>query len=72
MSRSNTRWNPDDYTECWSLRMLRRFREHTAWLAVIYEDLRPLGKGFVKFTALPFGCFASLDVLEQVVVALLM
>jgi len=66
MSRSN-RQGASDMQECWTLRMLRRLREHTELVGEIYEDLRPVGRGFVKVAALPFGCFAGLGVLEQVV-----
>ncbi|WP_276319973.1 hypothetical protein [Haloactinopolyspora alba] len=39
-------------------------------MTVIYEDVRPLGKGLAKGAVVTSGCFAGLDVLEQVVALL--
>jgi len=66
MSRSN-RQGASDMQECWSLRMLRRIQEHTELVRKIYDDLRPVGRGFVKVAVIPFGCFTGLGVREQVV-----
>ena len=67
MNRSSRHGDFDNTPECWTLRMLRRLQEHTALVRKIYEDLRPVGRGFVKVAVIPFGCFAGLGVLEQVV-----
>ncbi|PSL08469.1 hypothetical protein CLV30_101441 [Haloactinopolyspora alba] len=69
MHRCN-RHGDGDVPECWTLRALRRLREHTAVMTVIYEDVRPLGKGLAKGAVVTSGCFAGLDVLEQVVALL--
>ena len=66
MRRCNRHGDPDDMQECSTLRKLRHLQEHTELVGEIYEDLRPVGRGFVKVAALPFGCFAGLGVLEQV------
>ncbi len=67
MNRSSSHGDVDSMQECWTLRMLRRLQEHTELVRKIYEDLRPVGRGFVKVAVIPFGCFAGLGVLEQVV-----
>ncbi len=72
MRRSNRHGELANNGECWTLSALRTLQEHTDVMCVIYKDLRPMGKGLLKLTLVISGCFAGLDVLEQVVIALLM